>query len=180
MRVLVISDTHKKHENLKVVLERVSPVDLVIHLGDAEGYEDYIGELCGCPLEIVAGNNDFFSSLPREKEIMVGNYRVFMTHGHYYYVGSGIEDLKREALARGADVAMFGHTHIPLIEYGDGIVVMNPGSISYPRQEGKRPSYILMDIVIMSVCHKHTVISYHDLLFTWQRREKIIISSHNF
>ena len=54
MRVLVISDTHKKHENLKVVLERVSPVDLVIHLGDAEGYEDYIGELCGCPLEIVA------------------------------------------------------------------------------------------------------------------------------
>ena len=59
MRVLVISDTHKKHENLKVVLERVSPVDLVIHLGDAEGYEDYIGELCGCPLEIVAGNNDF-------------------------------------------------------------------------------------------------------------------------
>ncbi len=42
MRVLVISDTHKKHENLKVVLERVSPVDLVIHLGDAEGYEDYI------------------------------------------------------------------------------------------------------------------------------------------
>ena len=87
MRVLVISDTHKKHENLKVVLERVSPVDLVIHLGDAEGYEDYIGELCGCPLEIVAGNNDFFSSLPREKEIMAGNYRVFMTHGHYYYVG---------------------------------------------------------------------------------------------
>ncbi len=68
------------------------------------------GELCGCPLEIVAGNNDFFSSLPREKEIMAGNYRVFMTHGHYYYVGSGIEDLKREALARGADVAMFGHT----------------------------------------------------------------------
>ena len=53
MRVLVISDTHKKHENLKVVLERVSPVDLVIHLGDAEGYEDYIGELCGCPLEMI-------------------------------------------------------------------------------------------------------------------------------
>ena len=101
----------------------------------------------------VAGNNDFFSSLPREKEIMAGNYRVFMTHGHYYYVGSGIEDLKREALARGADVAMFGHTHIPLIEYGDGIVVMNPGSISYPRQEGKRPSYILMDIDKKGVAH---------------------------
>ena len=51
----------------------------MIHLGDAEGYEDYIGELCGCPLEIVAGNNDFFSSLPREKEIMAGNYCVYDT-----------------------------------------------------------------------------------------------------
>lgn len=66
---------------------------------------------------------------------------------------TGIEDLKREALARGADVAMFGHTHIPLIEYGDGIVVMNPGSISYPRQEGKRPSYILMDIDKKGMAH---------------------------
>ena len=59
-----------------------------------------------------------FPSLPRERRSYNGNYRVFMTHGHYYYVGSGIEGLKREALARGADVAMFGHTHIPLIEYG--------------------------------------------------------------
>ena len=48
---------------------------------------------------------------------------------------------------------MFGHTHIPLIEYGDGIVVMNPGSISYPRQEGKRPSYILMDIDKKGMAH---------------------------
>ena len=152
-KIMVVSDTHKHHRNLARALEQAGTPDLLIHLGDAEGYEDYIADMAGCPLEIVSGNNDFFSSLPREKEIMVGNYRVFMTHGHYYYVGSGIEDLKREALARGADVAMFGHTHIPLIEYGDGIVVMNPGSISYPRQEGKRPSYILMDIDKKGMAH---------------------------
>ena len=44
MRVLIISDTHRKHENLLKVLERVEPIDLLIHLGDAEGYEDYIAE----------------------------------------------------------------------------------------------------------------------------------------
>ena len=153
MRVLIVSDTHRKHENLKEVLERVSPVQLLIHLGDAEGYEDYIGELCGCPLEIVSGKNDFFSLLPREKVIMVGKYRVFLTHGHYYYVGSGVEDLKKEAKARGADIVMFGHTHMPMIEYGDHIIVLNPGSISYPRQEGRRPSYILMDIDKKGVAH---------------------------
>ena len=153
MKVLIVSDTHGREDNLEKVLEKESPIDAMVHLGDVEGSEDYIRILTDAPVYMVAGNNDFFSSLPREKEIMAGNYRVFMTHGHYYYVGSGIEDLKREALARGADVAMFGHTHIPLIEYGDGIVVMNPGSISYPRQEGKRPSYILMDIDKKGVAH---------------------------
>jgi len=80
MKILIVSDTHRKHENLNVVLERTQPVDMVIHLGDAEGEEDYIRELAGCPLEIVAGNNDFFSCLPREKELEIGKYRVLITH----------------------------------------------------------------------------------------------------
>ena len=150
-KILITSDTHRRDGNLLEVIQNEAPFDMFIHLGDAEGSEDMITSWCkeqnpDCEVYMVLGNNDFFSSLPREKEIMAGNYRVFMTHGHYYYVGSGIEDLKREALARGADVAMFGHTHIPLIEYGDGIVVMNPGSISYPRQEGRMPSYMIMDL----------------------------------
>ena len=36
MKILIISDTHRKHENLLKVLERECPVDLLIHLGDAE------------------------------------------------------------------------------------------------------------------------------------------------
>ncbi len=146
MKILIVSDTHGKHENLTEVLNRVRPVDLMIHLGDAEGEEDYIGELAGCPLEIVAGNNDFFSALPREKELSIGRYRILITHGHYYYVNVGIEDIKTEAEARDFDIVMFGHTHRPVIDYGKQIVALNPGSISYPRQEGKRPSYIMMNI----------------------------------
>ena len=63
MKILIVSDTHKKHENLVQVLRKLKPIDMMIHLGDAEGYEDYIAELAGCPLEIVSGNNDFFSDL---------------------------------------------------------------------------------------------------------------------
>ena len=55
MRVLIVSDTHKKHENLITIMEKERPFDRMIHLGDAEGYEDYIAELAGCPLDIVAG-----------------------------------------------------------------------------------------------------------------------------
>lgn len=146
MKILIVSDTHRKHENLNVVLERTQPVDMVIHLGDAEGEEDYIRELAGCPLEIVAGNNDFFSCLPREKELEIGKYRVLITHGHYYYVNAGIADIEREASARNFDIVMFGHTHRPIIDYAKDIIALNPGSLSYPRQEGKRPSYIMMEL----------------------------------
>ena len=45
MKVLIVSDTHRKHKNLETVMERVQPIDLLIHLGDAEGSEDYIAEL---------------------------------------------------------------------------------------------------------------------------------------
>lgn len=145
MRILIVSDTHRKHANLELVLEKVKPLDLMIHLGDAEGAEDYIEAIADCPVEIIAGNNDFFSKLEKECELQIGKYRVFLTHGHYYYVSVGIERLCEEARARGADIVMFGHTHRPCIEYFDDLVVLNPGSLSYPRQEGRRPSYIIME-----------------------------------
>lgn len=146
MRVLIISDTHGRHANLIKVFEREKSIDLVIHLGDAEGCEDYIEEIAGCPLEIVSGNSDFFSALCQEKEVKLGRYKVLITHGHYYYVNAGMEDIKREAEGRGCDIVMFGHTHRPMIHYGKKVIAVNPGSLSYPRQEGKKPSYIIMEI----------------------------------
>lgn len=145
VKILIVSDTHKKHANLQRVLEKVAPIDMMIHLGDAEGYEEDIAEMAKCPLEIVAGNNDYFSNLELERELTIGRYRVLITHGHYYYVNTGIADIKREAAARGFDIVMFGHTHRPLVDYGKNVIAINPGSISYPRQEGRKPSYILME-----------------------------------
>lgn len=146
MKILIVSDTHGKHENLEILLEQVAPIDLLIHLGDAEGCEDYIEALAECPIEIVSGNNDFFSMLPREKELQLGKYKILITHGHYYYVNEGIREIQTEAVSRDCDIVMFGHTHRPVIDYGKNVITINPGSLTYPRQEGKRPSYILMDL----------------------------------
>ncbi len=146
MKILIVSDTHGKTENLEIVLEQVAPIDYLIHLGDVEGDEDYIEVIAECPVEIVSGNNDFFSMLPREREIQLGKYKALLTHGHYYYVNAGIGEIQKEAVARDCDIVMFGHTHRPLIDYGKNIITINPGSLTYPRQEGKRPSYILMEI----------------------------------
>ncbi len=146
MKVLIVSDTHRKNDNFLKVLEQVSPVDMVVHCGDVEGSEYLFESAAGCSLEIVAGNNDFFSNLPLEKEFNIGRYRVWLTHGHHYYVSMGTEMIKQEAAARGVDIVFFGHTHRPVIEYGAGVIAVNPGSISYPRQDGRNASYVLMDI----------------------------------
>ena len=146
MKILIVSDTHRNHDNLDIVLGQEKPLDLLIHLGDAEGCEDYIEAMAECPVEVVAGNNDFFSSLPYEQEIKIGKYKIFLTHGHYYYVNAGISRIHSEGITRGADIVMFGHTHRPLLERIEDMIILNPGSISYPRQEGKNPSYIVMEV----------------------------------
>lgn len=145
-KILIVSDTHGKHTNLEKVLKSVKPIDMLIHCGDVEGGEETIKRLAGCPVHMVAGNNDFFSDLPREEEFALEGYNVLLTHGHYYYISMGTDMLKEDARARGFDLVMFGHTHRPYLERAKDITLLNPGSISYPRQDGRKPSYIIMDI----------------------------------
>ncbi len=146
MRILIVSDTHGKLENLKKAIRNSSPFDMLIHCGDVEGQEDRIRQLAGCPTKIVSGNNDFFCDLNREEEFRLGRYRVFLTHGHYYYVSMDPAHLIEEAVSREADIVMYGHTHRPSIERSHGVIAVNPGSLAYPRQDGRRPSYILMEL----------------------------------
>ncbi|MDE6699718.1 MAG: metallophosphoesterase [Acetatifactor sp.] len=145
MKVLIVSDTHKKNDTYLNLLKLHKP-DLVIHCGDAEGAEYLLTEAADCPVHIVLGNNDFFSSLPRELELEIGKYKVWVTHGHNYYVSMGNETIKREAVARGMDIVCYGHTHRPVVDRDDDIIAVNPGSLSYPRQENRRPSYVIMEI----------------------------------
>ena len=146
MKILIVSDTHNSHRNLERVLEKTEGIDLLIHLGDVEGGEDYIEALVDCPVHIVSGNNDFFSSLPREKEFDIEGRHFFITHGHYYYVTMDEERLIEEAKNRRADIVMYGHTHRPACSNANGLLVINPGSIAYPRQIGRKPTYMIMHI----------------------------------
>lgn len=145
MKILIISDTHRKNENYLKIVKDLGTLDMVIHLGDVEGSEYTIQNAVSCPVEMVAGNNDFFSDLPSEKTFQIGKYNVMITHGHRYYIGMGSEMLKREAVAQGVDIVMYGHTHRPVIDISPSIMAINPGSLSYPRQENRKPSYIIME-----------------------------------
>lgn len=146
MRVLIVSDTHGRDDTFYDIIADYGPFDRVIHCGDVEGQEDVLRAEADCPMDIVAGNNDYFSMLPRELEFMLGKYRVWLTHGHNYLVYMGNETIIREASGRDVDIVMYGHTHKPSITKADGVIALNPGSLTFPRQTGHNPSFIIMTI----------------------------------
>ncbi|MDO5799991.1 MAG: metallophosphoesterase [Eubacteriales bacterium] len=145
MKILVVSDTHGRDENLEQVVMQETPFDMLIHCGDVEGREFFIEALAECPCYIVSGNNDFFSDLPREEIVEVEKNRIFVTHGHYYGVSMDASGVADEARACGCNVVLFGHTHKPFLEDIGGIMAVNPGSLTYPRQRGRKPSYAIME-----------------------------------
>lgn len=61
--------------------------------------------------------------------LIEGNRRFCMTHGHLY-------PLEQLGLRRG-DILLSGHTHQAAIEeVGPGLLSINPGSVTFPRQNG--------------------------------------------
>lgn len=126
MKVLIVSDTHGRHAGIEEAIQREFPFQRLIHLGDAEGYEDYIADLAECPIDIVSGNNDFFSDLPDEKIVFIDDFRALITHGHMYGVSMGYQRIWEEGLERGVDAVMFGHTHRPMLEEDEDLILLNP------------------------------------------------------
>lgn len=143
---LIISDSHGQLENAKKAISNEGRLDIVIHLGDILGQDDELKRMCQCPVVIVKGNCDFYSDNQITEVFSVDVNKIFATHGHYYNVDYGIESLSYAAEEKGCNIAMYGHTHVPDISYRGNVTIVNPGSISRPRQLNRKPTYGVMMI----------------------------------
>ena len=135
MRVLVLSDSHSALSFMRRCIDQIRP-DAVIHLGDY--YEDGKAmeeEYPHIRFYCVPGNCDRYRITSDMAETLVetvAGVKLYMTHGHLHYVKSGEGALVKAARCRGADIALFGHTHSPLWEKMDsGMWLLNPGSCGY-------------------------------------------------
>ncbi|HLR73809.1 MAG TPA: metallophosphoesterase [Virgibacillus sp.] len=138
-KVLIVSDSHGLIEELQMIKER-HDISHMIHCGDSElsmdepVMEDFI---------TVAGNCDYDSRYPNEKMLHIGDETLFITHGHFYRVKSGLLSLSYRAAEVGARIVCFGHSHIAGAEKIDGRIYINPGSIRMPRGRGEK-TYALL------------------------------------
>lgn len=131
MTYLIISDTHGCTDDAEDLIRR-TPCDRIIHLGDlcrdAERLETIFPNKSIC---ILAGNNDYFSDKPRQVVLTDGDIKIFCTHGHMQGVKSSAAGILRAAEANRCGAALFGHTHRACKETHNGILLLNPGSITF-------------------------------------------------
>ena len=152
MKILIVSDTHGYNENLVRAIEIEKPFDKMIHLGDFED-EQNIRRLVNCGIIMVPGNNDYSIELDKSRVVKIHDYTVFITHGNIYAVNYGYNRVVYAGMEKGANIVMFGHTHVPIIDEFDGVTVINPGSLTYPRQEGRKPTYVVMNVDDNGLAH---------------------------
>lgn len=145
-KVVIISDSHGDLSNVRKIMDKEQSVQQVIHLGDLIGQEMQLKEICGCGIRLVKGNCDYYADNPVSDIVEIGGNRIFITHGHHYGVNFGIDRLCYAAKENQCNIAMYGHTHVPDNSVYGGIIIVNPGSVSQPRQLNHKPTYAVMKI----------------------------------
>lgn len=153
MLIGVISDTHGNLAVFRKALAFFEGADMIIHAGDVlyhppklgcgDGYDvsGFAETLNGLqiPIVIAQGNCDAqvyeeLLQVPVQSPyayVSRENLSIVVNHGHL---------LTREGMiALGhryrADYFISGHTHVPVLESVDGLVLMNPGSPAIPKYE---------------------------------------------
>lgn len=136
MRIFVISDTHGKIERAIEIYKKLSheaPVDMLVHCGDHYSDALELRARLGVPVAAVKGNCDGcfdeneFSLLDTE----CGSFLI--THGHMDNVSLSMQNLYYKALENNCVGVLFGHTHRAAYVSHEGVYLMNPGSLTKPR-----------------------------------------------
>lgn len=151
--ILIVSDTHGRVGRLNELIEyRQSlikdgePLTLIFlgdGLSDLFACAQYDNIIChsvrgNCDHSVRDRISPYGEEIPLSHLIHIGKYKAYISHGHAHSVKYGYEEICRVAAEQGADMVLFGHTHLPLLEYIEkgsirgvdrDLVLFNPGSL---------------------------------------------------
>ena len=148
MRVCLISDTHgpRRGPLPPACTARLAAADLIIHAGDLSDMAT-LGRVrgFGVPVVAVRGNVEepaVRAALPATAEVRVEGLTIGVVHD------AGPADGRLARLRNrfpGVDIVVFGHSHIPLLEEGDGFAILNPGS---PTDRRRQPRHTMAELEV--------------------------------
>lgn len=162
MKIMFLSDIHGSIKYLKLAMEKFEQekAHKLVLLGDLMYHgprnsipDEYdtkkVSELLNQyknKITAVRGNCDSevdqmlleFPIMSDYMEILLENYKIFATHGHIY-------NKENMPILNKGDVFIHGHYHLPMAEKFEDIYYLNPGSITFPKQNTKNSYAILED-----------------------------------
>jgi putative phosphoesterase len=163
MRIGIISDTHGSVTAWTRALDLFGGVDLIVHAGDVlyhgprnplpETYEPRrLAALINdapAPVIIARGNCDaevdqVLVNWPIQAPyafIQAGSLRLLVNHGHALTP----EQMIAQAQQYRANLFVYGHTHLPEVARSGGVILLNPGSPSLPKDEQKTATVAVAD-----------------------------------
>ena len=145
MQLAIISDTHMPRGDRRLpegCVRRLAAADAIIHAGDLSALE-VLAQLqaLGPPVTAVHGNVDDAATraaLPETARLRFGGATIAVVHD------AGPRAGRLARMARrfpDADVVVFGHSHLPLIEHAPGaLTIVNPGS---PTERRRAPQHTM-------------------------------------
>lgn len=145
MRILVISDSHGARGVLYDIIKAEPSAKHIFFLGDmVRDIEDISEVFPDRIFHIVEGNCDGFTMYKVFDIEKIGSINILYTHGHRFGVKGSNGTILELAKKLGCKIALYGHTHVAVTDYRDGIHVVNPGSCAQSRQGPN--SYGVIDI----------------------------------
>lgn len=152
MRLVILSDSHGGYANFrKVILKHMDEAKAFLFLGD--GSQEFNTAKIDFPdleFHAVKGNNDIMFDQPLQRIVSYSNTNILMMHGHTAPIFYFTENIVESAKQNNCQIVLYGHTHVPVTDYCDGVHILNPGSIQYPRG-GTKKSYGVIDITQTSI-----------------------------
>lgn len=140
-KLLVVSDTHGDDFLLETIINIEKP-DYILHAGDHELSKQWLLEH---NIIYVKGNNDYHGE--DELILSINNKVISITHGHKQYsIFDWHKSLYTYFNEHSPDIIIYGHSHKEVIDKYNKTLIINPGSISYPRNKDKIGTYIIINL----------------------------------
>jgi uncharacterized protein len=143
LKIGILGDSHQHVKNVDLAMKYLMDTSLIIHTGDNLSDMKYINEKYSIRTIGVKGNCDVGMKGADEILEQIGDKRIYVNHGHYYGIKNNIYGLYLRGKELKADIIIFGHTHMPFCEREENILLINPGSVTYPRGGSKKSCMIL-------------------------------------
>ncbi len=131
MKLLLLSDSHGSSHHLGLLADKLragEKPDAILFAGDGVDDMEWLQNVA--PIHMVTGNRDPYTPyVPAEQFLAFGKVNIYLTHGDRHRAKIALSLLAQDASSKGAQVCVYGHTHVQRGDTHHGVLLINPGAL---------------------------------------------------